>query len=1116
MARRPNDQAEALRPSERRSRRMLVVPLCVLALGLLAWWLPAILAATGAVSWIVARATGDLQGSIQIGSTSLGWLSPIAVSDVTVRDAAGQPMAEVPRIEGDRRLWDVIRTPSDLGRFRLAQPRLRIVLSNNTSNVEQLLAKYLANPLPSTRTLGLVVEVTEGRAEIVDATRNASWQLEKLALSASVPSSGAGAIEIRAAVGFAGNPAARLTAECKWPQSNAGAGREFALDAQSVPLELLTPLAERFQPGTRIAGRGTCNLRLDHSNNLRGSLAAEPLQVTASMLAEPVQLRQLKLNCDLAWPSEELVVRQLTADCELGRLSLSGTLSRAGFSTESLLASLRKQAFEVNGRIDLAALATSLPRTLRIRAQTQITTGQLELSLACKPDGKGAAWQGRIQAGELKGVVEGRPIAWQQPLAVNFSLRDAPEAITLETFKCQSSFFNLEAQGRPEEMAAAARFDLGQLVTQLEQFVDLGGIRATGEGWAHVNWKSPDRRAFGVDLECQAREFRLVLPGQPAWEEPNLVLLLSATGQMVGGVPARVESATVKATAAADQLEARLLQPVADWRTAVAWPIEARLQGRFEAWPGRLRNWIDLGVYKPAGTYDLTARLAFSSTLVSAEQTRLLVNGLNLTLPGVTIAEPSVQLTTTADWDRSKGQVKLRNLALSCTSLALEGNNLALDLPPNDLRLAGTIKYQGDLERLRQWLPRTTAEPTWNVGGRVVGSGNVDHSGNSARAALDATIDGLVLVDAGGQRITEPQVRLVVRGVYDRAKGEVQFEECSLISSSLTVQAGGRMAGVGRAPTTDLNGTAQYDLQRLSALLQPWIPSGIRFTGQGKDPFSIRGPLNSAEAQGEAAVNWNGAYVYGFQAGPGQLKAKLAQGVIRAEPIVCELSEGKSRLTPRVRLAPLPAEFSLESGLVAEQVRINPTMCQYALSYAAPALAGVATAEGRISIQLDRCRFPLANLDQGDLAGKLMIHTVEVGPGPLIAQITSALGYTSPAKLSRESSIPFWVQNRRIHHQGMELIFPDVTVRTTGSVGFDRTMDLVVSMPVPEKWIGQNPLGTALRGQTLSLPVSGTLDQPRLDRRAIEDVSRQLMGTAARNLLEDRFKQQLNRLLPSR
>jgi hypothetical protein len=302
----------------------------------------------------------------------------------------------------------------------------------------------------------------------------------------------------------------------------------------------------------------------------------------------------------------------------------------------------------------------------------------------------------------------------------------------------------------------------------------------------------------------------------------------------------------------------------------------------------------------------------------------------------------------------------------------------------------------------------------------------------------------------------------------------------------------------------------------LGELLRPWIPSGIRFTGQGKDPFWLRGPLTSADSQGEATLNWSGAYLYGFQAGPGQLKAKLAQGVIRAEPIACDLSEGKAKLAPRIRLNPLPAEASLEPGLVADQVRINPTMCQYALSYVAPALAGVTTAEGRISIQLERCRLPLADPGQGDLAGKLVVHTVEVGPGPLVAQIASALGYTSPAKLSRESSIPFWVQNRRIHHEGMELVFPDVTVRTSGSVGFDRSLQLVVSMPVPEKWIGQNPLGTALRGQVLALPVAGTLDQPQLDRRALEDVSRKLIGTAARNVLEDRFKQQLNRLLPSR
>jgi len=1002
MARKARDQAEGLRPAkprpEKSRHRRWFWPALLLVLALVAWWLPAIVAATGAVQWVVAQATADVQGSVTVAAASLGWLRPIVVSGVEVRDAAGQPVATAPHIESDRRLCDLIFRPGDLGRFRIEQPRLHVVLRDGSSNVEQLLAKYLTTKPSSPRTFGLAIEAADGQVEVVDA-KGSRFQLEKVAVNVSLPASGQGPIEVRSMLQVAGNPAATLTTQCKLPEAAAGVWPEVALDTQTVPLELLAPLVERFAPGTRLAGHTTCNLRLSNSGNLRGAFRVESFQASSPQLADTIQLRQMKLDCDLTWAGTMLTVKQLTADCDLGRLAVAGTFSPVDLVVDKLLASLGKQAFDARAQVDLAALAAHLPRTLRIRAQTQITAGQLELAVAGRPDTQGASWQGHLQAGELKAVYQGRPLVWQQPIAANFTLRDTAEGLRVETFKCQSNFFNLEAQGRPEELVASARFDLGQLTTQLEQFIDLGGVRTAGEGWAYLNWKAPQRKAFVAELEFQARDFRLAVPQVPPWEEPNLVLFLAATGQMAGGVPARWESVALRATAAVDQLEARLLAPVADGRTATGWPVEARLQGRLEAWPTRLRNWIDLASWRPVGAYDLATRLTLAPTRIAIDQTRFSVNGLNLSVAGRPLVEPRVQLDVAGDWDLAKQVLQIRHLALGSTALAIEGKDLTVDLAHRDLRLAAT---------------------------------------------------------------------------------------------------------------------AQYDLERLGDLLRPWMPEGIRFAGQGKQPFWVRGPLMAAGVQGEVTLAWTAGSLYGFQAGPGQLKAQLAEGAVRCEPITCTLSEGKAHLTPRLRLTPAPTEVSLESGLVAEQVRINPTMCQYALSYAAPALAGVATAEGRFSIQLERCRFPLADPATGDLVGKLVIHTVEVAPGPLVGQIASALGYSSPAKLSRESSIPFWMQDRRIHHQGMELIFSDVTVRTSGSVGLDRSLALVASMPVPKKWMGQNVLGTALANQTIELPIAGTLDQPRLDARGLEEFGRKVLGTATRNLLQDRLQQQFDRLLPSR
>ena len=101
----------------------------------------------------------------------------------------------------------------------------------------------------------------------------------------------------------------------------------------------------------------------------------------------------------------------------------------------------------------------------------------------------------------------------------------------------------------------------------------------------------------------------------------------------------------------------------------------------------------------------------------------------------------------------------------------------------------------------------------------------------------------------------------------------------------------------------------------------------------------------------------------------------------------------------------------------------------------------------------------------------------------------------------------------RVYHQGLELIFPEFTVRTHGSVGLDQTMNLMAEMPVPPKWLANTPrLAESFRNQTISVPIAGTLSQPRLDQKAMADLSRQFLQKAAGNMLEGGLNKQFERL----
>ena len=70
----------------------------------------------------------------------------------------------------------------------------------------------------------------------------------------------------------------------------------------------------------------------------------------------------------------------------------------------------------------------------------------------------------------------------------------------------------------------------------------------------------------------------------------------------------------------------------------------------------------------------------------------------------------------------------------------------------------------------------------------------------------------------------------------------------------------------------------------------------------------------------------------------------------------------------------------------------------------------------------------------------------------------------------------FRVVDGRVYHQGMQI--PDgrrACCTTEGSVGLDETVALVVRVPIQDKWIEGQALLVGLKGQSLAIPISGTL-----------------------------------------
>jgi hypothetical protein len=1112
----------------KRRWRLLAV---LLMLAALLWFTPAIVAHTPLLRWILARATAELDGTLTVQSASLGWFSPIAARDIEVRDAKGEPVLQAPKLSGNKSLVAILADWSKPGQFRIEQPKLSVVLREDGSNIEDLLANYLA-PREESSEVDVALEVVDGSVSVTDSSGRRTWQIEKLQLSLSMSSDDDGTFRLQTSATMPdpqhpGRFNVALTMHQHGTTDRPAADAcELTIEADDLPLGMFRSLIRRFAPRTELSGRLGGKVHTQWSGESVAGKTVVEADVTAGDFAlsapwlgtDRVQLRQLHAVCQIVRQKNRLEIEQSSVDCDLGNASVTGTLDLGDRQSGSLLTSLLQQTYEIDGRIDLARLAQMLPGTLRIRKQTQITSGQIQLALSSRRSSEGSepqgmVWQGRIEASGLKAVYRGRQLAWEKPILLTLAAHDSRHGPVVENLQCESDFLKLHAAGTSRELAASADFNLKQLADQLGQFVDLGGISLAGDGWAQFNWTRSEGRQFEADAELQLRNFQLAMPQRSPWKEENLLLFLSVAGRTDLGADTQLHAASLEIKTPADHIHAKLSQPVLDFRNGGTWPVELQAQGQLQTWLARIGTWIAVDGWDVAGAYELDAQLTASTGRIGVRRAGLTVGQLRLLRASIHIEEPAVELALAGNWDLKQGRLQMEPVVLTSNSLSVQASQVVLDMPGDDSpRVTASLKYQGNLERLQRWIADPKGQRKWQIAGQLSGTAEISQGEGLTDAELDADVGNLVIAFSSGNRFQEPRVHLAARGSYEHRAGMLRLERLDLASGSLAARTAGHVAQVKDQTDVQLAGQIDYDLEKLNELLKPYVGSGVQIVGRGTGPIAYRGPLQLAEAQANAGVRWERVHAYGFLVGPGELKAVLADGVVQVQPLDLAVNGGRLLLAPRVRLAPEPAELTLPPGPLAEQVQITPAMCASALKYIAPVLADVSTAEGSFSIALDGCRIPMEDPAKGELAGRLKIHSVKVSPGPLVREFAVLMGRAAPAKLRRESVVSFRMVGGRVYHQGLELIFPELTIRTYGSVGLDQTLALMAEMLVPPKWLGNNTFGSALRNQTIRLPIGGTLSKPKIDQRELDRLIGQFIEKAAGNVLEDELNRQLERL----
>lgn len=1121
----------------------------MLVLAISVWFAPTIIAKTPLRNYFARKALAELRGSVQIGSASLGWFSPLRLREITLTDETGHTIATIGEITSTKTLVELLRNSSELGSVTVNQPVITVFCYNGSTNIEQALAYYLSDEgsrQPTPRS-ALSIHFHNGQLTLTDASEGRSQQIADLKGELNIPANRAEPITVhlQAATG-------QLDAKAVIGESH-----ELQLQTHDFPLAIATPVLTRCGAPVHLGGWFTCDLKFQHTQEhfaVAGHCALRQLTYCGpELLGDTLQLESAQLPLDIEVTNRSLRMRQFDLTCDVGTFSASGTVDY-----DELLTNLFSQpGIAVSARVELAALAAQLPRLLHIKDGTELRGGQLDIKLTSHSDTHGVIWDGILHTSALEAVQAGQRFRWDDPLHLEFTSRFTRGQLPqFDKLICTADFIALNVRTTPETIQAAAHIYLHRLAQRLDQFADWGDRQLDGEALAELTARRTNDERFTASGRVQLKNLVLTWAESKGWKEPALHLQWVAQGRWAGNGPIQLDEGTLTLRADTDELRVTLLKPIDDLLGLTEGTVDLDLKGDLTRWKSRIAAFVTIPPYVISGSIAARGQARLTEDRVNIDELTLKLRKFHFRGAGLTIHEPSLDattnmtLTTLRDTDNT---VTFRQLKLESATLTVEDGTLQINRSRQGaVTVRGSGQCVAELNRLGHIVGLST-DPHGRDAfhGRAEGPVSFHSAGDltSFRGTLEVT--NFVYGLKNDPLWSETQFTVELDGRYTDSNDSLTFSLAHVNRPGWVVNAKGTISQVTTIQELSFSGTVRYDWSQLSPAIRDWLGGQFTATGTGSRAFRVNGPVGSntavgialtpqpgrpmvlkapeaatpppppgllANLSGEAAIGWNRISVYGFDVGSADLEAKMTRGVVVITPLRASFGGGSVTLSPTLKLDTAPGELCFAKGRIVERAKLTPQATAGALGYALPAIANATQAEGEISATLgDNC-IPLDDFTQTNLQGTLVIHRAVVGAGPVVSAIAQLLGANNTSMtLVNETTVPVQIAHGRIHHQNFTFRIGGTTLKTSGSVGFDNTLDLIVDVPLPKDWpaLRNNPLlQNAISGKVVPVPVGGTLAQPQIDRRAFEqavmNLARESVKDAGRELLE----RELNKLFP--
>ncbi|MCH5372775.1 MAG: hypothetical protein JJ992_02275, partial [Planctomycetes bacterium] len=375
---------------------------------------------------------------------------------------------------------------------------------------------------------------------------------------------------------------------------------------------------------------------------------------------------------------------------------------------------------------------------------------------------------------------------------------------------------------------------------------------------------------------------------------------------------------------------------------------------------------------------------------------------------------------------------------------------------------------------------------------------------------------------------SEPNLKLTGLIRYDAASSAITTEAMQIAGDWFATTLKGRLERGAEGDSILLEGPARLKMHEIATRLTALLGTGIRAEGIQETPLVIRGSYakdGTTKLSVRGNLGWETAEAGGLQFGPASVPVRLSETSIEIPPSRIPVGQGYVNLAGQFHYRPGPMWLQLDRGVVAESVRVTPEMTERWLKYLAPLAADATQIDGTLGAEIDDGFIVFDKPEQSRVVGRLNVGGVQLNAGPLADQVlygvnqlkslgagqTPLSAPTTGRTLIRmpAQTVDFEVNHGVVSHERLFFELDRAQVVTSGRVAFDGRLNMIAMVPLDARWLGSDLQGLA--GQTVTLPIDGTLSRPSLDSTGVAQVVTQLGAQAVQSTAENYLQQQLNR-----